>query len=119
MLWGAPAVEADDTVDPAIAAVAEIIGAEARMRTADQQLNDAAILMSQAQKAIAENQDETRVADLVYGIFFTTDTAANPPVPSLYDDVLAKETKKHRELAYFDALYQDIRKLELAREAAW
>lgn len=46
MLWGAPAVEADDTVTPAIAAVAAIVGAEARMRTADQQLNDAAILMS-------------------------------------------------------------------------
>jgi hypothetical protein len=33
--------------------------------------------------------------------------------------VRAKETKKFREAAYFEALYQDIRTLELAREAAW
>lgn len=41
-LWGAPAVEACDVpdCDPPIAATAEIIGAEGRMRTADQQFND-------------------------------------------------------------------------------
>lgn len=78
------------------------------MRTADQQFNDGSIQISQAQKALAENQDPSRVADLIYAVYFTTDTAANPPIPALYDDVRAKETKKFREAAYFEALYQDI-----------
>lgn len=56
-LWGAPAVEACDVpdCDPATPAVAEIIGAEGRMRTADEQYNAGSILISQAQKALAEN----------------------------------------------------------------
>ena len=114
-----PAIEADDTVDPPIEAQAEIIGVESLMRTADQEFNDASILISQAQKAIAENNDRDMVADLVYAIFYTTDTAADPPVPSRYDDMLAKEVKRARAQAFFDALYQDMRMLETAREAAW
>lgn len=55
------------------------------------------------------------VYDLVYAIFFTSDPAANPPIPALYDEVLAKEVKKERSQAYFEALYEDMRKLEIAR----
>jgi hypothetical protein len=106
-LWGAPAVEADDTVDPVIVAVAAVIGAEGAMRTAEQEFNDASIALSQSQKAIANNQDQDEVMALVE----LSMTA--------YDAQVLKETALARAQTFFDLLYEDVAMIERAREAVW
>lgn len=56
------------------------------------------------------------VYDLIYAIFFG-DAAGE--TPSKYDDFRAKETKMYRARAFLEALYEDMRMLETARQAAW
>ena len=94
--------EANTSADPPLE---KIVSAEAMLRKADKELNEAYIAFQQAEKAVSRNQDPQAVYDLIQTL------------RDAQEGVDAKELQLVRRQEYMNLLYADYDMINQAREA--